>query len=192
VNRGQAQEPAKEPGAAAGTDQHGKATGVAVAHLGRVDDESAGAGTEQAEKLLAQRWGAGDVKSAATRTWPRQRPPSRAARLLLGLRPCRRWRRSRYRRYRHQRSTDPRSPRRWNKPGGPRRGGRRIALPGWSAGRGDDPVLVDLAVDRRPRHSQCFGCFDLVAVKVQQGLHDSVAFHRLQRAEQAAAHAPAL
>jgi hypothetical protein len=36
-----------------------------VAHLGQVDDESAGAGAEQAEKLLAQRWGAGDVKFAA-------------------------------------------------------------------------------------------------------------------------------
>jgi hypothetical protein len=64
-DRGQAQEPAEEPGAAAGADQHGKAGCVAVAHLGQVDDESAGAGAEQAEKLLAQRWGAGDVKVAA-------------------------------------------------------------------------------------------------------------------------------
>ena len=64
-NRGQAQEPAEEPGAAAGADQHGKAGCVAVAHPGQVDDEPAGAGAEQAEKLLAQRRGAGDVKSAA-------------------------------------------------------------------------------------------------------------------------------
>src|SRR5436305_7761637 len=67
-----------------------------------------------------------------------------------------------------------------------------MASDGWSAGRGDDPVLADLAVDRRPRHSQRFGCLGLVAVGVQQGLHDGVALHRLQRAEQAAAHRPAL
>ena len=60
----------------AGTYQHGEAAGVAVAHLGQVDDQPAGAGAEQAEKLLAQRWGAGEVKFAAqlgdgdtTRDW---------------------------------------------------------------------------------------------------------------------------
>ena len=59
------QKPAEERGAAAGADQHGKAAGVAVAHFGQVDDEPAGAGAEQAKKLLAQRWGTGDVKFAA-------------------------------------------------------------------------------------------------------------------------------
>jgi len=40
----QAQKPAEEPGEAACADQHGKAAGVAVTHLGQVDDQPAGAG----------------------------------------------------------------------------------------------------------------------------------------------------
>ena len=60
----QAQKPAEEPGEAACADQHGKAAGVAVTHLGQVDDQPAGAGRSR-PKLLAQRWGAGDVKFAA-------------------------------------------------------------------------------------------------------------------------------
>src|SRR6266702_943581 len=63
---------------------------------------------------------------------------------------------------------------------------------GRSARRGDNPVFVDLAVDRGPRHAQRFGRLDLVALVVEQALHDGIALHRLQRAEQPAADRPAL
>src|ERR1039457_3849695 len=68
---------------------------------------------------------------------------------------------------------------------------RRFREP-WSVGRHDDPVLVDLAVDRRSGHAQRLGRLDLVALMVQQALHDGIALHRLQRAEQSAAYRPAL
>src|SRR3989440_11427999 len=62
--------------------------------------------------------------------------------------------------------------------------------PGRRHGR-DDAVLVDLAVDRRPGHSQGFRRLRLVALRVEQALHDRVALQGLQRAEQPAAHRPA-
>jgi hypothetical protein len=61
-----------------------------------------------------------------------------------------------------------------------------------SADRGNDAVLVDLAVDRRPGHPQRLRRFDLITLVVQQVLDNGVALHRLQRAEQPAAHRPAL
>ena len=45
------------------------------------------------------------------------------------------------------------------------------------------------ATSRPPRPTDCL---DLAAVVVQQALHDGIALHRLQRAEQPAAHRPAL
>src|SRR5262249_20667469 len=65
-------------------------------------------------------------------------------------------------------------------------GGRRR-----SAGRDDDAVAVDLAVDGRPRHAERFRRLGLVAARIQQRLHDRVPLQRLQRAEQAAADRPA-
>jgi len=65
--RGQAQEPAEQPGAAPGAHQYGEAGGVGVGHAGQVDDEPAGAGAEQAEELLTQGWSAGNVELAAER-----------------------------------------------------------------------------------------------------------------------------
>ena len=58
---GQAQEPAEQPGPAAGADQHGEPAGVAEAHPGQVDDQPAGAGPEQAQELLAQAGDTGNV-----------------------------------------------------------------------------------------------------------------------------------
>jgi hypothetical protein len=52
--RGQAQEPAGQPGAAPGTHQHGEAAGVGVTHPGQAGDEPAGGRAEQAGELLAQ------------------------------------------------------------------------------------------------------------------------------------------
>src|SRR5215470_18959343 len=60
------------------------------------------------------------------------------------------------------------------------------------AGRGDDAVFVDLAIDRRPGHPERLGRLDLVALVVLQALHDRVALHRLEGAEQPAADRPAL
>src|SRR5580704_6817648 len=64
--------------------------------------------------------------------------------------------------------------------------------PRGSAPGGDDPVLVDLAVDRGARHAQRFGGPDLVAVVILQALHDRVPLDGLQRGQQPAAHRPAL
>src|SRR5580698_1826403 len=60
------------------------------------------------------------------------------------------------------------------------------------ARRHHDPVLMDLAVDRGAGHAQRLRRLHLVAVEVEQALHDGVALHRLQRAEQPPAHGPAL
>src|SRR5216684_80181 len=60
-----------------------------------------------------------------------------------------------------------------------------------SAGRDDDSVLVDLAVDRRPGHAQRLSRLDLIALEVEQALHNGIAFHQLQRTEQPAAYRPA-
>src|SRR5262249_47943667 len=57
----------------------------------------------------------------------------------------------------------------------------------YSAHWDHDPVLVDLAVDGGPGHSERLGGLDLVPVEVEQALHDGIALHRLQRAQQAAA-----
>src|SRR4051794_38123234 len=80
---------------------------------------------------------------------------------------------------------------------GPLRG-RESGMP-WPAprsgrvrGRHGDPVLADLAVDRRSRHRQPAGRLDLVAAGVDQRLDDGVALQRLQRGEHALAGDPAL
>jgi len=58
--------------------------------------------------------------------------------------------------------------------------------------RGDDPELMDLAVDRGPGHAQRLRGLRLVAVGVQQALRDGVALDRLQRAEEPPAEGPGL
>ncbi len=64
-NRGQAQRAAEQPGPPPGADQHGEPAGVTVAHLGQVDDKPTGTAPEQAEKLVAQGRGAGNVEFTA-------------------------------------------------------------------------------------------------------------------------------
>ena len=52
-----------------------------------------------------------------------------------------------------------------------------------SAGRGDDPELVDLAIDRGPGHAERLGRLRLVAAGVEQALRDGVTLDRLERAQ---------
>jgi len=61
----QTQDTAEQSGAAAGSDQYGQAAGVAGAHLGQINDETAGVGPEHVEELPAQAGNADDVEFAA-------------------------------------------------------------------------------------------------------------------------------
>jgi Protein of unknown function (DUF998) len=63
-NRGQVHETAEQPGPARGADQHREPAGVTEAHPGQVDNKPAGTGPEQAQKLVAQGSGAGNVEFA--------------------------------------------------------------------------------------------------------------------------------
>src|ERR1700744_5195698 len=56
--------------------------------------------------------------------------------------------------------------------------------------RGDDAVLVDAPVNRRPGHAERPGRADLVTAVVEQALHDRVPLDRLQRRPHPAAAPP--
>ncbi len=63
----QAQNTAKQPGAATDANQHGKPARIAEGHLGQIDDDPAGTRAQHAQELLTQPGNARDIQLAADR-----------------------------------------------------------------------------------------------------------------------------